>query len=89
MDRKMRRSIATALANVCWFAATPLAAQQAVTAQSSSTAPLRLGGAGYYEAPGVNWLVFSNWYDGLFADAKMSGVELIQQDVRTVTNGDV
>ena len=89
MDRKMRRSIATALAGVCWFAATPLAAQQVATAQSASTAPLRLGAAGYYEAPGVNWLVFSNWYDGLFADAKMSGVELIQQDVRTVTNGDV
>ncbi|WP_254062741.1 glycoside hydrolase family 9 protein [Caulobacter sp. S45] len=50
---------------------------------------LKLGAAGYYEAPGVNVLVFSNWYDGLFADAKISGVELIQQGERTATNGDV
>ncbi|MBW8883139.1 MAG: glycoside hydrolase, partial [Asticcacaulis sp.] len=34
-------------------------------------------------------LVFSNWYDGLFSDSKISGVELIQQGVRTATNGDV
>ena len=89
MDRMMRRSIAAALAGASCFAGVPLAAQQAAPARVSSPAPLRLGPAGYYEAPGVNWLVFSNWYDGLFADAKMSGVELIQQDVRTVTNGDV
>ncbi|AQR60256.1 glycoside hydrolase [Brevundimonas sp. LM2] len=50
---------------------------------------LRLNEAGYLEARGVNWLVFSNWYDGLFADSKISGVELIQQGVRTATNGDV
>ncbi len=48
-----------------------------------------LGKSGYFEAPGVNLLVFSNWYDGLFADSKISGVELIQQGVRTATNGDV
>ena len=50
---------------------------------------LALGEGEYYEASGVNWLVFSNWYDGLFADSKISGVELIQQGVRTATNGDV
>jgi endoglucanase len=50
---------------------------------------MRLGAKGYYEAPGVNVLVFSNWYDGLFADAKISGVEIIQQGERTATNGDV
>lgn len=43
----------------------------------------------YFEARGVNVLVFSNWYDGLFSDAKMSGVELIHHGVRTATNGDV
>ncbi|HVF94125.1 MAG TPA: cellulase N-terminal Ig-like domain-containing protein, partial [Sphingomonas sp.] len=67
--------------------APPLAARPAAVPRPAS--PLTLGSAGYFEAPGVNWLVFSNWYDGLFADAKISGVELIQQDVRTVTNGDV
>jgi endoglucanase len=51
--------------------------------------PLVLAEAGYYEAPAVNVLVFSNWYDGLFADAKHSGVELVQQGERIATNGDV
>jgi hypothetical protein len=43
----------------------------------------------YFSAQGVNYLVFSNWYNGLFSDSKMSGVELIQHGVRTATNGDV
>ncbi|MCD2324398.1 glycoside hydrolase family 9 protein [Sphingomonas sp. IC-56] len=50
---------------------------------------LRLDRSDYFEAPGVNWLVFSNVNEGLFADAKISGVELIQQGIRTATNGDV
>ncbi|WP_395651294.1 glycoside hydrolase family 9 protein [Brevundimonas sp.] len=69
-----------ALAAVIAVATTPAAAQDP---------DLRLNEAGYLEVPGVNWLVFSNWYDGLFADSKISGVELIQQGVRTATNGDV
>lgn len=43
----------------------------------------------YFEQPGLNVLVFSNWYDGLFSDAKISGVELIHHGLRTATNGDV
>ena len=62
------------------FAAVPAAAQDGT---------LRLDRSDYFEAPGVNWLVFSNINEGLFADAKISGVELIQQGVRTATNGDV
>lgn len=50
---------------------------------------LMLNDSGYFEAPGVNVLVFSNWYDGLFADSKISGVEIIHQGERTATNGDV
>jgi len=74
-------------------AAHPVAAQeQAATpgaqAQDRGEA-LELIEAGYYAAPAVNVLVFSNWYDGLFADAKHSGVELIQQEQRIATNGDV
>src|SRR3546814_7972296 len=60
-----------------------------VHAQASDQPALTLGDAGYYEAPAVNWLVFSNGYDGRFADAKISGVELIQQGERIATNGDV
>lgn len=52
-------------------------------------ATLRLNDEDYFETRGVNVLVFSNWYDGLFSDAKMSGIELIHHGVRTATNGDV
>lgn len=51
--------------------------------------PLALNDKDYFEKPGLNVLVFSNWYDGLFSDAKTSGVELIHHGERTVTNGDV
>ena len=50
---------------------------------------LHINDADYYESHGVNVLVFSNWYDGLFSDSKISGVEIIHHGVRTVTNGDV
>jgi len=49
----------------------------------------QLGRAGYFQASGAEILVFSNWYDGLFADSKISGVEIIQRDQRIATNGDV
>ncbi len=52
-------------------------------------ARLKLNDRGYFETRGLNVLAFSNWYDGLFSDAKISGVELIQHEVRTATNGDV
>jgi hypothetical protein len=52
-------------------------------------APMTLGEKDYFEKQGVNVLVFSNWYDGLFADSKISGVEIIQHDKRIATNGDV
>lgn len=50
---------------------------------------LSLNDKDYFEKPGLNVLVFSNWYDGLFSDSKTSGVELIHHGERTVTNGDV
>jgi endoglucanase len=56
---------------------------------ASQQAPLRLSDSGYFAARGVNVLVFSNWYSGLFDDSKLSGVELIHHGVRTATNGDV
>lgn len=61
----------------------------ASAAMPAAAQDMQLGEAGYFEADGVNLLVFSNWYDGLFADAKISGVEIIQQGERTATNGDV
>ncbi|ACT60291.1 glycoside hydrolase family 9 protein [Hirschia baltica] len=43
----------------------------------------------YFSEDGLDVLVFSNWYDSLFSDAKISGVELIQHDNRVATNGDI
>ena len=50
---------------------------------------LELNELEYYETTGVNFLAFSNWYDGLFSDSKISGIELVHHGVRTATNGDV
>lgn len=43
----------------------------------------------YFSSRGFDVLVFNNWYNGLFSDSKISGVELIHHGVRTATNGDV
>ncbi len=43
----------------------------------------------YFSTQGLDVLVFNNWYDGNFSDSKISGIEVIHHDVRTVTNGDV
>jgi endoglucanase len=50
---------------------------------------LKLNDLDYFEARGINILVFSNPPGGMFNDAKTSGVEVIHHGVRTVTNGDV
>ncbi len=50
---------------------------------------LNLNDRSYFETRGLNVFAFSNWYDGLFSDAKISGIELIHHGVRTATNGDV
>lgn len=34
-------------------------------------------------------LAFDNVNEGLFADAKISGVEIMQQNMQTVANGDM
>ena len=66
-----------------------LLSSTAAIAQTSGEPTLQLNEKGYFEGPAVNVLVFSNWYDGLFADAKISGIEIIQQGMRSATNGDV
>ncbi|WBY06291.1 glycoside hydrolase family 9 protein [Sphingomonas sp. 7/4-4] len=66
-----------------------LASAAGLAPPAAAQTDLRLNEAGYFEARGVNVLVFSNWYDGLFADSKISGVEIVQQGERTATNGDV
>src|SRR4030043_476253 len=50
---------------------------------------LQLNDLEYFESRGINILVFSNWYNGMFDDSKMSGIEIIHHEVRIATNGDV
>lgn len=56
---------------------------------SNNREGLKLNEKGYYEKQDLNVIVFTNWYNGLFGDEKMSGIEIIQHEVRIVTNGDV
>lgn len=51
--------------------------------------PLTLADNGYFAAQGIDFLVFNNWYNGEFSDAKISGIELIHHGIRTATNGDL
>lgn len=60
-----------------------------ITTASVHTQQLKLTTNEYFTSPGWDVLVFNNWYDGLFSDAKISGIEFIHHDRRTVTNGDV
>jgi hypothetical protein len=65
------------------------AAALGAAAPAAMAQQLTFSNAGHFQARGVDYLVFNNWYDGLFADAKISGVEIVHQGVRTATNGDV
>lgn len=56
---------------------------------ADSTRILRLNNLEYFETRGLNVLVFSNWYNDMFSDSKISGIEIIHHGVRTATNGDV
>src|SRR5512147_2456033 len=51
--------------------------------------PLRLNDQGYFERRGLNVLVFTNEYNGMFFDEKTAGIELIHHGVRTATGGAV
>ncbi len=48
---------------------------------------LQLNDLEYFETRGVNVLVFSNQYNGMFFDEKTAGIELIHHGVRTATGG--
>jgi endoglucanase len=54
-----------------------------------ASGPFALHERGYLAKRGLDVLVFNNYYDGLFSDSKIAGVELIHHGVRTATNGDV
>jgi hypothetical protein len=78
-----RRRAGTALASLA------LATSATLSVDGALAQTLQLNDREYFTTPGVDVLVFSNWYDGLFSDAKIAGVELIHHGERTATNGDV
>ncbi len=50
---------------------------------------LKINDLEYFEKPGVNVLVFSDQYNGMFFDEKTAGIEIIHHGVRTSTGGAV
>ena len=59
------------------------------TIASVQDQPLRVNDREYFETRGLNVLVFSSQYNGLFFDEKTAGIELIHHGVRTATGGAV
>jgi endoglucanase len=56
-------------------------------ATSSFGQKLHLNNLDYFETKGVNILVYSNQYTGMFFDEKTAGIEIIHHGVRTSTGG--
>ena len=52
-------------------------------------AGLQLNDREYFETRGLNVLVFTNQYNGMFFDEKTAGIEIIQNGVRLATGGAV
>lgn len=50
---------------------------------------LKINDLEYFEKQGVNVLVYSNQYNGMFFDEKTAGIEIIHHGVRTSTGGAV
>ena len=55
----------------------------------SDQGKLEINERGYFESQGVNVLVYSNRYQGVFCDEKTAGIEIIQRGVRIATGGGV
>ncbi len=51
--------------------------------------PLTLNDKQYFEKRGLNVLVFTNEYNGMFFDEKTAGIEIIHHGIRTATGGAV
>ena len=68
---------------------TLLTATVAATSLSVSAGTPTLNDKQYFSQPSLDVVVFSNWYNGMFGDSKISGIELIHFGERSATNGDV
>lgn len=59
-------------------------------AEAASPEPqLQINDSGYFEKAGVNVMVFSGQYNGMFFDEKTAGIEIVHHGVRTSTGGAV
>ncbi|MEO8404233.1 MAG: glycoside hydrolase family 9 protein [Chitinophagaceae bacterium] len=56
---------------------------------SSFSQQLQVNDSGYFEKRGVNVLVFTNEYNGMFYDEKTAGIEIIHHGIRVSTGGAV
>jgi endoglucanase len=83
---------ALVLAFVCLIAGiTAIAQQKPPLPESRQTQQtgLRLNDREYFETRGLNVLVFTNQYNGMFFDEKTAGIEMILHGVRLATGGAV
>ena len=60
-----------------------------VSCSKNNAGKLEINERGYFETQGVNVLVYSNRYQGVFCDEKTAGVEIVQRGVRIATGGGV
>ena len=67
----------------------PQAPPQKPQGQRTGQAGLQLNDREYFETRGLNVLVFTNQYNGMFFDEKTAGIEIIQHGVRLATGGAV
>ena len=81
--------IALVLMLVCLLTGTAAVAQQKPQTPQTPQAGLRLNDREYFETRGLNVLVFTNQYNGMFFDEKTAGIEIIQHGVRMATGGAV
>jgi endoglucanase len=70
-------------------AALVLLASPAVRPLRAAEGRLELNDREYFQKRGLDVLVFSSEYDGMFFDEKTSGIEMIHHGVRTATGGAV
>ena len=54
-----------------------------------SAQSLKVNDLEYFEDRGVNFLVYSNEYNGMFCDEKTAAIEMIQRGVRIATGGGI
>ena len=64
-------------------------ALMALASSVLSAQSLKVNDLEYFEDRGVNFLVYSNEYNGMFCDEKTAAIEMIQRGVRIATGGGI